>query len=203
MNTPIIKHPFTRLALTAALATSLTGCLQTTAEKSMDQQLALQEKLEAKANARAEKSLSQAPQWFLTPLPDDVDWQQGAYGQAAHWSRNINTAIEDATSLALGNAQEKISVELSRLKQVVRTPGKDDPVTSLTQEQIIKRTTIKSKRVVAQEVKIERGGYMAYVRVMIPTQGLVDQPSFDQQIQQLRQLTSVDLTNKPETPLKP
>ncbi|HQT02319.1 MAG: hypothetical protein M1572_00440 [Gammaproteobacteria bacterium] len=203
MNTPFIKHPFTRLALTAALASSLTGCLQTTAEKSMDQQLALQEKLEAKANARAEKSLSQAPQWFLTPLPQDIDWQQGVYGQAAHWSRNLNSALEDATSLALGNAQEKISVELSRLKQVVRTPGKDDPVTSLTQEQIIKRASIRSMRVVEQFQHVERGGYMAYVRVMIPTQGLVDQPSFDQQIQQLRQLTSVDLTNKPETPLKP
>ena len=126
-------------------------------------------------NKRAQAKVEVAPDWYLkADTVGQADLTKGVYGVASHFSKDMEIAFDDATSLALGNAAHQAKLTLNMVKQSVRAGSGEDQKTVFNrmQEEIVKRTHISGYKVEEREVRVERGGYRAFVKVFIPTAGM-------------------------------
>lgn len=153
----------------------VSGCFQSNEVKSFNSKMDDYEKIEDRMNKRAQEKLDVAPSWYLKDSSSQMsDLTNGVYGVASHFSKDLDIAFDDATSLALGNAVHRAKLTINMVKQSVRAGSGENQrnVFNRMQEEIVKRTSVQGYKVEEREVRIERGGYRAFVKVFIPTEGL-------------------------------
>lgn len=168
---------FKKVVLSLAVASVLAGCSQSNQVKSMEAKMDEYDKIEDRVNKRAQQRIDVAPDWYLNAKSsehDAVDLSSGVYGVSSHYSKDMEIAFDDATSLALGDAVRKSQMTMNMLKQSVRAGSGADQrnVFNRMQEELVKRVGVSGYKVVEREIRTEKGGYRAFIKVFVPTSGL-------------------------------